>query len=528
MRHLYDVVVVGSGIAGLSAGIMLKEYGLNAVVMTKSDQVADTATNCAQGGIVAWEESDSSRLLQEDIFRAGCHYNKRDAVRLIAEKGPRLVFDFLIDHVGMEFSKTAEGALDYTEEAAHSTRRILHFADHTGENIQRSLEAYADKIGLPVLREHTAIDLITNNHHSGDIQERYAPCEVMGLYVLNNADERVETFFAHHVILATGGLGNIYQHTTNPPSATGDGMSMAYRAGADIINGEYVQFHPTALYHRDIKRFLISESLRGEGAVLKNHKGVMFMKSYTELADLAPRDVVARAIYEEMARTGKDFMLLDIASGYKGELPIEKRFSKIYETCLKGGIDITREPIPVVPAAHYFCGGIKVDGAGRSSLPNLYAVGETSCTGVHGANRLASTSLLEGLMWAKQAADHIHEYGEKIVSKRFDKIPDWHGPEYSEEFDPLLFQQDWKMIQLTMWNYAGIVRTRKGLARARADLTYHAHRILKFYREAKLNRQIIELRNGVVNASIIVRAASRNKKSTGCHFLKRKSTSSEI
>ena len=243
------------------------------------------------------------------------------------------------------------------------------------------------------------------------------------------------------------------------------------------------------------------------------------MKEYSTLADLAPRDVVARAIYEEMSKSGKEFMLLDLASFYRGEIPIRERFSKIYNTCLKGGIDITNEPIPVVPAAHYFCGGIKVDLCGRSTRPNLYAVGETSCTGVHGANRLASTSLLEGLLWAKRAADDIGSDFKKISSTRFSHIPDWQLPEVVDEFDPLLFQQDWKVIQLTMWNYAGIVRNKKGLERAGSDLTYHAHRILKFYKSAKLNKQIIELRNGVVNAFIVVDAAMHNNKSIGCHYM---------
>lgn len=519
MRHFHDVAVVGTGIGGLSAAIMLKEKGLDVVVFTKEEAAHETATNLAQGGIIAWHETDTSKLLKDDILRAGCDCNNLEAVKLISEQGPSLVFDFLINQLGIEFTKTPAGELDYTEEAAHSQRRILHFSDRTGETIQKALVGYARKINLPILKGYTSIDLITNNHHSMDTQEKYRPCEVMGLYVLNNNSGQVETFFANKVILATGGLGNIYQHTTNPPSATGDGMSMAYRAGADIINAEFIQFHPTALYHRDIKRFLISESLRGEGAILMDQNGKKFMNNYSTLADLAPRDVVARAIYEEMGKSGKEFMLLDIASFYKGEIPIPERFSKIYNTCLKGGIDITSEPIPVVPAAHYFCGGIKVDSRGRSTRPNLYAVGEISCTGVHGANRLASTSLLEGLLWAKRAADDIEEVLKKISTNRLAEIPDWKLPEVIDEFDPLLFQQDWKIIQLTMWNYAGIVRNKKGLERARSDLNYHAHRILKFYRSAKLNRQIIELRNGIVNAFIIVNAAMRNQKSIGCHYL---------
>ncbi|MBF0209395.1 MAG: L-aspartate oxidase [Desulfamplus sp.] len=519
MRHFYDVVVVGTGIAGLSAAIMLKEHGLNAVVLTKEDSADKTATNYAQGGIIAWEETDSADLLEADILRAGCGYNSVEAVKLLANKGPELVFDFLINKIGISFTRTLAGTLDYTEEAAHSKRRILHYSDHTGDTIQMALIDYAQKINLPILKGFTTIDLITNNHRSRDTQELYRPCEVMGLYALNNQQRHVETFFAHRVILATGGLGELYQHTTNPASATGDGMSMAYRAGASIINGQFVQFHPTSLFHRDIKRFLISESLRGEGARLINHNGKHFMHSYSELGDLAPRDVVARGIYEEMGKSGMEFMMLDIASHYKGERPIPERFSKVYSTCLKGGIDITKEPIPVVPAAHYFCGGIKVDLFGKSTLENLYAIGETSCTGLHGANRLASTSLLEGLMWAKQAADHIALNFSEIKQKRFDNIPDWEPPEYLEEFDPLLFHQDWKLIKLTMWNYAGIVRNKKGLERANADLNYHTHRIFKFYKSAKLNRQIIELRNGVVNASIIVNAAMRHKKSIGCHYV---------
>jgi L-aspartate oxidase len=519
MRHFYDVAVVGTGIGGLTAAIMLKEKGLDVAVFTKEDAAHETATNLAQGGIIAWHETDTSKLLEDDILMAGDGCNNLEAVKLISEQGPSLVFDFLINQVGIEFTRTLEGKLDYTEEAAHSQRRILHFADRTGEKIQQALVAYAEKINLPILKGYTSIDLITNNHHSMDTQERYRPCEVMGLHVLNNSTGQVETFFAHKVILATGGLGNIYQHTTNPPSATGDGMTMASRAGAEIINAEFVQFHPTALYHRDIKRFLISESLRGEGAQLMDQNGRRFMKEYSTLGDLAPRDVVARAIHQEMGKMGKDFMLLDIASFYEGETPIPERFSKIYNTCLKGGIDITREPIPVVPAAHYFCGGIKVDAWGQSTRPNLYAVGEISCTGVHGANRLASTSLLEGLLWAKRAADHIKADFKEISRARFADIPDWQFPDVVEEFDPLLFQQDWKVIQLTMSNYAGIVRNKKGLERARSDLNYHAHRILKFYKSAKLNRPVIELRNGVVNAFIIVNAAMHNKKSSGCHYV---------
>jgi len=439
---------------------------------------------------------------------------------MVSEEGPDLVFDFLIDKIGIEFSKNSTGQLDYTEEAAHSTRRILHYYDHTGDKIENSLIEYALKIGVNIYSSYTSIDLITNNHHSTDYQELYKEREVMGIYVLNNKTGKVETFFSHKVILATGGVGNLFQYTTNPPSATGDGISMAHRAGADIINAEFVQFHPTALFHKDIKRFLISESLRGEGAKLLDPKGNEFMHNYSPLKELAPRDVVSRAVYDEMNRIGSEYMLLDIASYYKGEKNIKERFSKIYETCLSGGIDITKQPIPIVPAAHFFCGGIKVDNNGRTSIKNLYAIGEVSCTGIHGANRLASVSLLEGLLWGKKSSSDIISNFNRIEYERFKNIPDWKTPAKSEDFDLILIYQDWKAIKLTMWNYSGIIRTKRGLERAKSDLNYYAHRIFKFYKEAKLNKDIIELRNAIVTAQIIVDSAMHNNKSIGCHYIK--------
>ena len=521
MKKKFDVIIIGSGIAGLSSAIYLKENGLDVAVLTKEKELAETNTNYAQGGIIAWKKGDSPQKLKQDILTAGCNYNNIEAVELFAKRGPGLVFDFFIDKVGMEFSKTTNGNLDYTEEAAHSNRRVLHFEDHTGDKIESSLIDYAHQTGITFFPDHTAIDLITNEHHSQDIQELYNDREVMGVYALDNDSGEVVTFFSDQVILATGGIGNLYQHTTNPQLASGDGMSMAYRAGAEIINAEFIQFHPTSLFHKDIKRFLISESLRGEGAKLLNHEGEKFMERYApKLKDLAPRDVVSRAIYAEMGRTGAEYMLLDIASYYKGEVPLEKRFSKIYQTCLEGGLDITKEPIPIVPAAHYFCGGVKVDLSGRTSISNLYAIGEVSCTGVHGANRLASASLLEGLLWAELAAEDIIKEDYQIKGSRFDSIPDWKKPEQVDDFDPLLLVQDWKAIQMTMWNYAGIIRTTKGLQRAKADLEYYSHRIFKFYKKARLDREMISLRNAVVNASIIVRAALRNSRSIGCHFIK--------
>ena len=518
MRKGYDVIVIGTGIAGLSAAIVCKEAGLETLVITKAERPDDTNTNCAQGGIIARPDGDSADALVADILKAGCFCNSHGAVGLLAEEGPDLVRDFLIDKAGVAFSRDSRGRLDYTEEAAHSTRRILHCEDHTGEEIQAALLREAEAIGLELRCACTAIDLITNNHHSRDCEELYREREVLGVYALDNASGEVETLLAGAVLLASGGLGNIFQYTTNPAGATGDGISMAHRAGADIINAEYVQFHPTALYHRDIRRFLISESLRGEGARLLDGEERPFMRDYSELGDLAPRDIVARAIYSEMARQGANYVLLDLSSGYRGEKPIKERFRRIYETCLRGGIDIEKEPIPVTPAAHYFCGGVKVDLEGRTSIKRLYAAGEVACSGVHGANRLASTSLLEGLLWGVKAARNMAASFKPVAAARQNGIPDWKKPASPERFEPALIYQDWNLVKMTMWNHAGIVRTRKSLERAAADLDYHAHRVGKFYKEAALDRDIVELRNGILAAQIAVVASIHNENSIGCHF----------
>lgn len=515
-----DLLVIGSGIAGFAAAITARKAGLSVLVLNKAEDPWESNTHYAQGGIIAQAPQDSPEALAKDIYEAGCHYNHREAVELLAREGPKLVFDFLINTVGVSFSKTRDGAYDYTEEAAHSVRRILHAQDHTGDVIEASLLSYALQIGVLIKSGWTAIDLITNNHHSRDCQERYKDPEVFGAYVLENGSGKIHTLSADAVVLATGGIGNIYHFTTNPKEATGDGLAMAYRAGAEIINAEFIQFHPTALFHKDIRRFLISESLRGEGARLVNNRGETFMHRYSPMEDLAPRDVVARAIFEEMARLGSNHVYLDLSRHYKGDLPIPERFERIYTTCLEGGIDITREPIPVTPAAHYFCGGVLVDENGATKLHRLYAVGEVSCTGLHGANRLASTSLLEGMLWGVRAGEHISRTLHPLSEKRLAAIPDWEKPPHPELFEPMVIFQDWNLIKSIMWYHAGIVRTTKSLERAMADLNYHAHRIYKFYREAKLSRDIIELRNGVESAQLVVRSAMHNKQSIGCHFMK--------
>ena len=518
-RREFDLIIIGSGISGLSAAISAAEQGMETALISKESALEQCNTRYAQGGIVGLGRGDSPELLAKDITLAGDGINYRDAVHLLAAEGPRLVEEFLIDKIGVEFCRNEEGAPDLTQEAAHSLRRIYHVKDTTGQSIEEKLLRYASDLkGITALRNHMAVELITNTHNSRDPRERYRRTRAIGAYVLEGEAGRVEVFFAPSVILATGGVGDLYLHTSNPPGATGDGVAMAYRIGAEVINAEYVQFHPTLLFHRDVKRFLISESLRGEGAKLMNKKGQYFMEKYDPARrDLAPRDEVARAICREMELEDREYVMLDARCVQ--DLDLEQRFPGIFQQCRKADIDIRKEPIPVVPAAHYFCGGVKVNLAGRTSISGLYAVGETACTGVHGANRLASVSLLEGLVWGIKAGSDAARNRFDLSVKLKNAIPDWVYPAPEEVFDPALIGNDLSTIQSLMWNYAGILRTRKRLRRALADLNYLCHRIERFYQDARLTRRIIELRNSALTASLIVRAALANKDSRGCHYL---------
>ena len=515
----FDVVILGTGIGGLTAALAAADEGRAVAVISKETALAECNTRYAQGGIVASGEDDSPALLSRDIIVAGDGVNNREAVELLAAEGPALVQRLLVDRVAVPFTRADDGGIARTREAAHSVRRIYYSKDTTGEAIETSLLAAVTKHpSIRTFASHLAIDLITNTHNSVDPQERYRPSRVIGVYLWDSAARAVKAFFAPAVILATGGVGNLFLHTSNPPGATGDGLAMASRTGAEIINAEFVQFHPTVLFHRDVKRFLISEALRGEGARLINHAGEQFMKRYDpERADLAPRDEVARAMYREMENEGSDYLLLDAREA--DGAPLDERFPGIFEKCMSIGLDIRREPIPVVPAAHYFCGGVKVTLTGHTSVAGLYAVGETACTGVHGANRLASVSLLEGLFYGhaagKDAALSIHPVSERLRKS----IPEWVYPAPGEEFDPVLIQQDMLQIQTTMWNYAGIIRNRKRLERALADLNYLSHRIEQFYRQATISRSMVELRNALLSARVIVSAAYSNGRSLGCHFV---------
>jgi len=519
IRKRFDCLIVGSGIAGLCAAIKAAEAGLLVAVLSKESELNICNTNHAQGGIVATNPVEVPAALERDILRAGDYANYLSAVRYISEQGAPLIEPFLADTIGVEFCKNAAGEYDRTREGAHSERRILHVKDSSGEAIETALIAYVGKLkNITIFTEYTVIDLITNTHQSRDSQERYKPKRVIGAYVLNGKTDDVEIIFAPRTVLATGGVGGLYTYTSNIIGATGDGLAIAERLGAEIINAEYIQFHPTVLFHRDMKRFLITEALRGEGARLCNRQGEYFMEKYSpELRDLAPRDEVARAIYCEMESDDAGYVFLDARNLI--DVDVADRFPKVFNNCLKVGIDIRKDLIPVVPAAHYFCGGIKVDCAGKTSIEGLWAVGEVSCTGVHGANRLASVSLLEGVVWGLNAGCDIALSEHQVEVDLCDSIPDWIFPQTEETIDPVLINQDLSTVRNIMWNYCGIIRNRKRMARALADLNYLHHRVEQFYRSAHITRQIIELHNAVTAAWVIIRSALSNSESKGCHFV---------
>ena len=519
-RSHYPVVIIGTGIAGLTTAFCLAEAGIEALLVTKAADPKDCNTFWAQGGIIYQAPNDSPGRLVEDILRAGAGLSNVEAVRFLAAEGPRVVRTLLLEEMNVPFSTSEEGELDLTQEGAHSLPRIIHAGDATGRAIENSLlNRVKSEPRITLATEMTAIDLLTTQHHPADIQVRYRlDNECAGVYLLDNRKNDVLTIFSDYTVLATGGVGQIYLHTTNTRNAIGDGVVMARRAGARIMNAEYVQFHPTALADGKANHFLISEALRGEGARLRNRRGEYFMEKYSPLKDLAPRDVVARAIVEEMTANKEEFVELDLANFYEGQQPIAERFPNIRKACAEIGVDIERDPIPVVPAAHYFCGGILADEAGRTTLSRLFAIGETSCTGVHGGNRLASTSLLEGLTWGYFAAQSIRSDFRALPSALVQSIPDWKPPGAMNMEDPALILQDWTTIRNTMWNYVGIVRTYERLKRAVADMRELGNRLTKFYHESTISRSIVELFHGQQMAEIVAGVALRNPVSHGAHF----------
>lgn len=515
-----DVLVIGCGIAGSVAALRLAEDpSVTVNVITSAHDPLESNTYYAQGGIIGRGTDDSPELLARDLLEAGAQLNNLQAVEILATEGPRLVEDLLVRRLDVQFSRGQGNHLEYIREAAHSTERILHTADATGEAIQtRLIKTLTDCPNVRLWPAHTAVDLLTPSHHAHDRRAVYEHLTCAGAYVLNQSESRVDTFLAKATVLATGGLGRIFLHTTNPPLARGDGLAMAARAGARIINAEYVQFHPTVFYHLNSAQFLISEAVRGAGARLVDKSGEPFMQKYApQWKDLAPRDVVARSIHQEMLNTGANCVYLDLAS-YIGRAKIHRRFPNIYETCLAHGVDITREPVPVVPAAHYFCGGVWADAFGCTTIRQLYAVGEVSCTGVHGANRLGSASLLEGLVWGWRAGEHISAHLTARFPLTPDDLPPWRDVGLEDCADPALLQQDLSTIQHIMWNYVGLIRSTKRLERALGDLSDLQDDITHFYRTTRLNDPLVGLRNAVEAGTIIAEAAWRNRESSGCHY----------
>jgi L-aspartate oxidase len=518
-----DVIIIGSGIAGATAALTLAQNPQRRItIITRDADPCESNTRYAQGGIVSRGLDDNPELLIKDILEAGAGASYPRAAEIVAREGPAAVEEILLKKVGVAFDSQSNGEYEYGKEGAHSRRRILHVGDGTGKAIITALMAAVQECpNIQILTNTTAVDLITFPHHSRDPLATYEPITAHGVYAFDRKERTIHRYMSAATVLATGGIGRIFRNTTNPAGARGDGLAMAHRAGARIVNAEYIQFHPTSLAAPGSESFLISEAVRGEGAVLLTPDGRPFMGDYSpRWKDLAPRDVVSRAIHHQMVTNGYSYVLLDLASHMAAD-EIPERFPNIYQKCLAHGIDITREAIPVVPAAHYFCGGVLVDEWGCTNIQNLYAVGEISCTGLHGANRLASTSLLEGLVWGNRSARHIESVLQ--ANPDFDLpggevVPQWDETGLVAEADAALIQGDMQTIQNIMWHYVGLERNSERLSRAIRELRHLWNEIETFYRTTRLTDGLIGLRNAVEVAMIIAEAALHNRQSRGCHF----------
>ena len=516
----YDFVVIGSGIAGLSFALRACRHGSVAVV-TKQ-QAADTNTAWAQGGVACVQsDSDSFDLHVADTLDAGAGLCNEEVVRTIVTEGPEAI-DALID-LGVEFDQkvSENGEQDHalTREGGHSERRILHSKDTTGREIETKLLAAARaEPNIEMCEHHFAIDLITTAKLDLGRDEKSATPRCVGLYVLDEQCGKVETLRSDRIILCTGGCGRVYLYTTNPDVASGDGVAMAWRAGAEIANMEFIQFHPTCLYHHEVKSFLVSEAVRGEGGVLIDKNGDTFMERYDRRESLAPRDIVARAIDAEIKRTGGPCVYLDITHKPKGF--VAERFPNIYQTCFDLGIDAEKDPIPVVPAAHYQCGGVRTDANGRTSLDGLWAIGEVSCTGLHGSNRLASNSLLEGVVVGRRAVDDVIK-NVPVTGDTDDagiELPSWVSGDASDVDELVVIYHNWDEIRRLMWDYVSIVRTDKRLQRAATRLENLRREVKEFYWNFTVTPELLELRNLVETASLIVWSAADREESRGLHY----------
>ena len=512
-----DYLVIGSGIAGLCFALEAAKSG-KVIIVTKKEKM-ETSTNYAQGGIASvFDLDDSFELHIKDTLESGDGLCNKETVRMVVSNGPDRIEELI--SMGVEFSKKADNkkSLDLGKEGGHSKRRILHTKDRTGREVEKVLlQRVEENKNITIYENHMAIDLITKSKITkrGIITaETRETC--WGAYVLDVKQGGVITFLAGITVFASGGAGKIYLYTSNPDIASGDGVAMGYRAGVKVANMEFVQFHPTCLYHPESKNFLISEAVRGEGGILLNKEGNRFMEKYHPLKDLAFRDVVARSIDLEIKKSGDEYVYLDIS--HRTAEFIKDRFPHIYKTCLKYQIDITKDPIPVVPAAHYMCGGLITDENGLTNINNLYAIGEVACTGLHGANRLASNSLLEALVYARRAAERSSENLEKNRNIQFPKAPLWESGNATDSEDLVVVSHNWDEIRRLMWNYVGIVRTNKRLARARRRIETIREEIKEYYWNFLITGDLLELRNLAQVAELIITCASLRKESRGLHY----------
>jgi L-aspartate oxidase len=525
-RHAV-VLIIGSGVAGCSAALTLADAGCDVLLLNAGEQLTDGNSELAQGGIIyraastaGQPQADDARALEKDILVAGHYVNSRKAVRHLCRQGPTCIDSMLLLRAGVQFDRNTDGSFSLTREGGHCTPRILHRADFSGQTIMEGLTAAVlAHPRITRLHKRPVIDLLTTHHHAKNSQYRYDVANrCLGAYVLNEENGEPETVLADFTVLATGGVGQVFLHSTNAPGCVGAGISIAFRAGVSLANLEFVQFHPTALYEeRSNRRPLITEAMRGEGARLLDVKGRPFMRRYDSRGDLAPRDIVAIAMMEEMLHNGAPCLFLD-ASGINKDLP--SSFPTVFKTCSDAGLDIRNEPIPVVPAAHYFCGGVLADTRGRTSMRGLYAIGECACTGLHGANRLASSSLLEALVWGVSCGQDLSKRvssGDSLPKQLVSSIPDWrHGGDERRD-DPALVAQDWTNIRNTMWNYVGIARTNARLRRAFEDMRDLVRHIHDFYKYTRISRPLVDLFHGSQTAYVITQAAMRNTASIGCH-----------
>ena len=503
-----DFLVIGSGLAGLSYALDVADHGSVLIITKKEPEESNTAY--AQGGIAAViTEDDSTFCHAEDTIKAGAGLCNKDAVQKITSLGPNAINQLI--KWGVKFEEFGPDAFDLNIEGGHKTRRILHSGDSTGKSIIDVLLSKAKSHpNIQILPYHIAIDLVPSHKFDKNIKNK-----CLGAYVLNTKTNKIISISSKLTILATGGAGKVYLYTSNPDISSGDGIAMAYRAGISIANMEFVQFHPTCLWHPKAKSFLISEAVRGEGAWLLTCNGKRFMKDYDNRLELATRDIVARAMDMELKKSGDDYLLLDTTHIPSDK--IKKRFPNIYETCLSYGLDITKEPIPVVPAAHYFCGGVKTDINGKTSLPGLFAAGEVACNGLHGANRLASNSLLEAITVSKLAALE----GIKLIKDiKMSIIPSWDSKGSTDSDEEVVITQNWDEVRRLMWNFVGIVRTTKRLKRALKRLELLQDEIKEYYWNFTITSDLIELRNIALVASLIVNSALNRNESRGLHYMR--------